>query len=169
VQAGRFRDDLYYRLAVARLELPPLRRRTGDVPLLARHFWRALTTEPVPDEFIARLDDYAWPGNVRELSNAVAHRVALGDLANTEGLRRASGAPDPAQAGATTGSPDVVREVIAEDLPYLPARQRVVDDFERRFVEHVLAKHKGNVSKAAAASGIARRYFYTIRARSDRG
>ena len=171
VQAGRFRDDLYYRLAVARLELPPLRRRDGDVALLAVHFWRALTKEPMPADFIERLSGYSWPGNVRELSNAVAHRVALGDLANAEALRRPAAARSGAANATSAGAPasDVVAEVIARDLAYLPAREEVLLDFERRYVEHVLAKHKGNVSKAAAASGIARRYFYTIRARTDRG
>src|SRR5262249_26787722 len=82
IQEGRFRDDLYSRLAVARVELPPLRRRRGDVKLLAEHFWHALAegARPVPPELIQRLEGYAWPGNVRELYNAVANHVALGEL-----------------------------------------------------------------------------------------
>src|SRR5262249_25110391 len=69
VQAGRFREDLYYRLAVARLELPPLRARHGDVGLLVRHFWRKLDVgdHPLTDEIVARFEAYPWPGNVREL------------------------------------------------------------------------------------------------------
>src|ERR1019366_2932515 len=68
VQAGRFRDDLFHRLAVARIELPPLRRRAGDVPVLARNFWRALggDEQALTGDLLLRWQDYAWPGNVRE-------------------------------------------------------------------------------------------------------
>ncbi|MDP9033476.1 MAG: sigma 54-interacting transcriptional regulator, partial [Myxococcota bacterium] len=92
VQAGRFREDLYYRLAVGRIELPPLRDRHGDVGLLARHFWRKLDTadQVFPAELAERLEAYRWPGNVRELRNAIARRLALGDIAL--GPRSASGA-----------------------------------------------------------------------------
>ncbi|HEV3192199.1 MAG TPA: sigma 54-interacting transcriptional regulator, partial [Polyangiaceae bacterium] len=82
VQSGRFRDDLFHRLAVARLELPPLRKRRDDIPLLARHFWSTLGGPPGGPP-IALLDawmDMSWPGNVRELRNAVARRIALGEL-----------------------------------------------------------------------------------------
>ncbi len=168
VQAGRFRDDLYYRLAVARIELPPLRRREGDMPILATQFWRALTQEAMPADFLARLEGYSWPGNVRELANAVAHRVALGDLADTNALRRPASILPPDGANTPHAPHDVVDDVIARELPFTHARQRVLEDFERRYVEDVLTKHKGNISKAAAASGIARRYFYTIRSRSER-
>ncbi len=85
VQAGRFRDDLFFRLAVARIELPPLRRRSGDVGLLARHFWRAFGGEgSLSDDFVQRLEAYEWPGNVRELHNVVARRISLGEHAPIE-------------------------------------------------------------------------------------
>ncbi|HEX8791178.1 MAG TPA: sigma 54-interacting transcriptional regulator, partial [Polyangiaceae bacterium] len=82
VQAGRFRDDLFFRLAVGRVELPPLRERKGDVSLLARHFWRSLGggDRPIPIEATERFEDYPWPGNVRELHNAVARLLALGEV-----------------------------------------------------------------------------------------
>ncbi len=104
IQAGRFRDDLFFRLAVARIELPPLRRRDGDVTVLAFHFWRHLAgkTAPFPSDFAQRLESYAWPGNVRELYNAVARRVALGDLAAVETAR--SG-PSEATPPPTPSSP----------------------------------------------------------------
>ena len=74
VQEGRFRDDLFFRLNVARIELPPLRRRTGDVQLLAEYFRKQLGggDEPLPYEVVQRFERYDWPGNVRELRNAVA-------------------------------------------------------------------------------------------------
>jgi DNA-binding NtrC family response regulator len=165
IQAGRFRDDLYYRLAVARIELPPLRRRRGDIELLARHFWSTLARDgsSPPEEFLARLGTYAWPGNVRELYNAVLHRVALGEHADVEALRRPSStAPEP---GAER---DVIAEVIGAGLPFPQARKVVMEEFEERYVDAVLAKNDQNISKAAASAGIARRYFFTIRSRRGR-
>ena len=170
IQAGRFRDDLFFHLAVARIELPPLRRRDGDVTVLAFHFWRHLAgkTAPFPSDFAQRLESYTWPGNVRELYNAVARRVALGDLAAVETARsgpsEAMATPVPSSTTAAAGR-DVIEEVLAQDLPLTRARERVVEEFERRYVTRVLAQHGGNVSKASAASGIARRYFQLLRAR----
>ncbi|MCW5836196.1 MAG: sigma 54-dependent Fis family transcriptional regulator [Labilithrix sp.] len=179
IQAGRFRDDLYYRLAVARIEIPPLRRRRGDVRLLAEHFWeRAAPSHkpPISEELLARFESYAWPGNVRELYNAVLHHAALGDLADAGTSlppRRERGADaDPApRAGAeepATRPGDVVEAVIAAGLAFPQAKQKVLEDFEERYVDALLARHDHNISKAAAAAGIARRYFYTIRTRRGR-
>jgi transcriptional regulator with GAF, ATPase, and Fis domain len=163
VQAGRFRDDLYHRLAVARVELPPLRRRRGDLPLLAAHLCEELgaSRKALPDDLLLRWEDYGWPGNVRELRNAVARWLALGDEAES----RRRGSPMP---GAAAGGDDVVARVIADRLPYVHARARVLEDFERRYVERVLEEHGGNVARAAAASGIARRHFQRVKARSLR-
>src|SRR3954464_13735699 len=74
VQSGRFRDDLFFRLAVARVELPPLRRRRKDIALLAAHFWKELGGVPsqLTSDLVKRFEDYDWPGNVRELRNAIA-------------------------------------------------------------------------------------------------
>ena len=173
IQEGRFRDDLYYRLAVARIELPPLRRRHGDVALLAEHFWTVLTAAPagsapaMPPDFLARLLGYAWPGNVRELYNVVANKVALGELADAGGALRPSTAP-PGTATDADQARDLIGEVVARGLPFPQARQLVLGAFEERYVDAMLAKFGGNISKAAAASGVARRYFYTVRARHGR-
>jgi two-component system, NtrC family, response regulator HydG len=159
VQAGRFRDDLFYRLAVARIELPPLRQRRGDVPLLARHFWRELGGEEgaLPSQLLARLEDYAWPGNIRELQHALARYLALGEL----DLR-----DRPAESSRLSrGDGDAIDRALALDLPLARARQLVVDEFERRYVQRVLDRYGGNVVRAASASGIARRYFQILRAR----
>ena len=87
VQEGRFRDDLFHRLAVGRIELPPLRRRRGDIEILARHFWRELggAERALPVELLQRWEDDPWPGNVRELRNAIARQLTVGDLAPGEG------------------------------------------------------------------------------------
>jgi DNA-binding NtrC family response regulator len=169
IQAGRFRDDLFFRLAVARIELPPLRRRSGDITVLANHFWKQLAGKgaPFPVDFAQRLEDYAWPGNVRELHNAVARRVALGDLAAIATSRAIAGESATGSIPPPSGAAgrDVIDEVLGLDLPLPRAREKVVEEFERRYVTRVLAQHGGNVSRASAASGIARRYFQVLKAR----
>ena len=162
VQEGRFRDDLFFRLAVGRVEIPPLRRRRGDVVFLAQHFWTALGGQPpqIPPEVVARLEEYTWPGNVRELYNAIARQIAVGEM----GLGETPGARAALPASPAGG--DFLEDTLGQELPFPRARDRVLDEFERRYVERVLAKHGGNVARAAAASGIARRYFQIIRARS---
>jgi DNA-binding NtrC family response regulator len=163
VQEGRFRDDLYHRLAVGRIELPPLRKRKGDVSELARHFWRELGGAPPgpPPDLLATWERAAWPGNVRQLRNAVARWIALGELG--EG---APGEEDEASSlrGPTSQpAPDIIEAVIAQKLPLPLARLRVIEAFESRYIAAVLAEHGGNVAKAAEASGIARRYFQILR------
>jgi transcriptional regulator with GAF, ATPase, and Fis domain len=158
IQAGRFRDDLYYRLAVARVELPPLRERQGDVALLAEAFWRQLGPHAgaLPHDLRMRFESYSWPGNVRELRNAIAKRLALGDL-DEPGPSRPS-APAPAEA-------DVLAHVLALDLPLGEARDLVVEEFERRYLQKMMAKHEGDATRAAAEAGVARRYFQLLRTR----
>jgi DNA-binding NtrC family response regulator len=157
VQAGRFRDDLFHRLAVARIELPPLRKREGDVVVLARAFCKALggDEDSLPADLLARWEEQSWPGNVRELRNAVARRLALGDLAAS-----ASG-PAPVEAEPI----GILEGILSERLPFGTARRRVLEAFERRYVEQVLAQHGGNVLRAAAASGVARRQFQRVKGR----
>jgi two-component system response regulator HydG len=168
VEQGRFREDLFYRLVVGRVELPPLRRREGDVPLLAAHFHRAIAgSGELPPAFLERYVGYDWPGNVRELANAVASAVALGPSAPLALLR--GGAPASrrvtAASAASAPPPDPLRDILAADLPFPEARRRALDAFDRAYVERVLLQHDGNVGQAAAASGIARRYFQLVRAR----
>jgi two-component system response regulator HydG len=160
VQARRFRDDLFYRLAVARVELPPLRKRQGDVALLARCFWIALGGKDaeLPSAVVQRFEDYAWPGNVRELYNAVARQLAMGEVGHGE---RMPGDDDARYATA----PDFVERFVREGMPLPRARQEVVQALEQRYVKRMLELHGGSVSRAAAASGIGRRYFQMIRAK----
>lgn len=162
--AGRLRDDLLFRLAGARVEMPPLRRRHGDIELLTRHFWTEMGgAGDAPASLLARFVDHDWPGNVRELKNAVARRVALGDLEGS----------DPRVFGKREGrepaAPDPFEAVLALDLPLTRARHLVVDEFEKRYVARVVASQGGNVSRAAAASGLALRYFQQLRARHAKG
>jgi DNA-binding NtrC family response regulator len=162
VQAGRFRDDLFFRLAVARIELPPLRRRKRDIALLGAHFWQSMGGAPaaLTGDMLRRLEDYEWPGNVRELRNVIAQRIALGDLAEPEGSRAPGSKPSDAL------SVDPIQQIIERNLPFPIARDKVVEIFEERYVSHFLERNGGNVTHAARAAGIGRRYFQTIRGRN---
>ena len=166
IAAGRFRDDLYHRLAVARIELPPLRERHGDVALLARHFVAQLGgPAALAKEIAAKYADYTWPGNVRELRNVVARHVALGIEHDEAPVSFQSMPPPPP---ASSSSPDYLDRLCAEPLPYPLARRRALEEFERRYVAAVLARHGGNIGQAAKASGLALRYFRLVRARQKR-
>jgi two-component system, NtrC family, response regulator HydG len=159
VQEGRFREDLFFRLAVGRIELPPLRRRHGDVALLAASFWEELGGQgELPYALQTRWEAYEWPGNVRELRNEVARQAALGDLADLD--RRAREEP--------ASSRDPLTATLAMDLPFARAKERLLAEFEGRYVERIVAQHGGNVSHAAASSGLALRYFQILRARHSK-
>jgi transcriptional regulator with GAF, ATPase, and Fis domain len=163
VQIGRFRDDLFHRLAVARIELPPLRQREGDIELLARKFWADHGGDPdlIPSELLHDWEDYNWPGNVRELRNAVARRIALGDLAPL------SGSPSEVETARTRAgsSGDPIAAALALELPLAETRQRILDELERRYIERILQVHDGNVTRAAAAAGVARRHFHRLKSK----
>lgn len=165
VGLGRFRDDLFYRLAVGRIELPPLRRRAGDVELLARHFWTAFSGKPEqPDTaFLQSLVSRDWPGNVRQLRNVVAQRIALGDLFDLESIDLSVQGRSRGHAASDT---EPIADVLARELPFPVARRLVLAAFETRYVAQVLANHGGNVGAAAKASGVGRRYFQMIRGRT---
>ena len=159
VQNERFDERLFFVLASGRVELPALREREGDVASLAKQFWAELApahgaAADLPEDFLPRFEHYPWPGNVRELRSAVVSRMTLGELG-------ASFRTTEAKAHGL----DFLASVIEEDLPFPAARERVVMEFERRYVERVLARHGGNVTRAARASGVAHRYFQLIRAR----
>jgi transcriptional regulator with GAF, ATPase, and Fis domain len=166
VQAGRFRDDLFHRLAVARVELPPLRKRRDDIPLLAARFALELGGQPtqIPPALLASWREQPWPGNVRELRNLVARQIAFGELA---GLAFHDDAAPP---DAATGEPDGgwLEAILAEKLPLIEAREKVLAIFERRYVAHMLEASGGNVARAAAHAGIARRYFQILKAKRAR-
>lgn len=158
VTANRFNDKLFFTLAGQRFELPPLRDRLEDVPLLAAHFWNELVPEgeakELPVDLLSRFEHYPFPGNVRELRTIVSQRATFGELSQTF-LSDHLGSQ----------SLDLVTTVIEQGLPFPMARDRVVSDFERRYVTAILARHNGNVGAAARASGVAHRYFQLIRAR----
>jgi DNA-binding NtrC family response regulator len=142
VAQGRFRQDLYYRLAVVRVRVPPLRERREDVPLLVEHFAARLDSPRLAERLgslLPLLQSYGWPGNVRELRNVV-ERLAV--LPLEEAL--------PSAVLRPRGR--------ARPQPYTAARERAVDDFERGYVELILEHTGGNVTHAAELAGVSRRY-----------
>jgi DNA-binding NtrC family response regulator len=164
VLAGRFRDDLYHRLAVARVELPALRDRKGDVELLARHFWSEMGGEErlLAPSLIQRWEHEPWSGNVRELRNAVARAFTLGELSSD---RRSLGKPLPAPPPGVSPDTDTVERVLGLGLPFIEARERLVEDFERRYVERAFAEADGDLERASATAGIGKRYLQKLRAK----
>jgi DNA-binding NtrC family response regulator len=160
VEAGRFREDLFFCLVPGRVEMPPLRAREDDVRLLAELFWKRQDPagRPMPRDLLRRHGNPGWPGNVRELQAVVARRIALGPVDDEE-----------ADAAMMDRAPEnAFQWLLVQELAFPAARALLLGEFERVFVELSLAKHGGNVSRAAAASGLARRYFQIIRARMRR-
>jgi DNA-binding NtrC family response regulator len=162
VGSGGFREDLYYRLGVVTVELPALRERPEDIPLLVSSFLTNLAARRFPGEdkhfevaedAMARLCTYHWPGNVRELRNTVERGASL-----AEGLRLEIPdlLPSSTRLGAeivTNGSAAVFVE---EGLPFKEAKQRVLDQFEASYLRALLDKHGGNVTRSAQAAGLTR-------------
>ena len=145
VEASRFREDLYYRINVMSLELPPLRERQGDIPLLVAHFLRpGWEIEPIA---LAALEAYHWPGNVRQLINAL-ERAKI--LCNNETIR-VTDLPREVVQRAT--SPAEASDVLTTDDLSALQRSKVVE---------VLRREAGNKSKAARALGIDRRKLYRL-------
>jgi transcriptional regulator with GAF, ATPase, and Fis domain len=162
VTEGRFREDLYYRLAVFRVHLPALRDRGDDVLLIAEHFVRALGDKVGKGDFdLSRatretLLRYPWPGNIRELQNAIERALIISD----GGLIT----PDQlgiAVKGEACGSPlpEVAGGVPAQTVP--PSGTESLADLERRAIAEALRRAKGNKSRAAVALGLSRMQLYT--------
>jgi DNA-binding NtrC family response regulator len=153
VRAGRFREDLFYRLNVVPLRIPPLRERREDVPLLAEHFAAKHGKgegAAISAEARELLQAYDWPGNVRELENVVARALAI----NPSGVVVPADLPDRIR-GAANAEP-------AKGLPLPPGVRPTLDELSRRYVSLVLAECGGNKTKAAEQLGIDRKTLYRI-------
>lgn len=154
IAAGSFREDLFYKLRVLAIHLPPLRRRKDDIPLLAYHFLHKHARRAGRDirrigvEAIRSLRERAWPGNVRELEAAIEHAVAM---APGTGLLP-SDLPGEGGERETALGP---RGELGE-LPYAQAKERVVEAFDRAYVEDLLERAAGNLSEAARIAGMDR-------------
>ncbi|MCK6547561.1 sigma 54-interacting transcriptional regulator [Myxococcota bacterium] len=153
VNEGRFRADLYFRLAVLRIELPPLRQRPEDLPALSRALLRSMgageeeTERLLTPEFLATLARGAWPGNARELRNHLERCLAF---------------EEPLPIGEAMLARPAQGPQVDVSLPHGEARRRAIDAFERAYVSALLAKHDGKVGQAAAAASIDRVYLYKL-------
>ncbi len=165
VNRGTFRADLYYRLNVVRLLVPPLRDRAGDIEQLARHFYGELVPDrAIPQELVDGMRRQPWPGNVRELRAAVERAILLDDPVLT----------------ALSAEPPPSGEIAGDDgfdpaVPFRVAKQRAADRWEQRYVRDLLAQAQGNLSEAARRARMDRSYLrsllkkYGLRGQDDEG
>jgi DNA-binding NtrC family response regulator len=167
INQGSFRDDLYYRLAVIRLVVPPLRERPDDVRLLVEHFVAAVRGAGAAQQIVSQVSDaewkklesYAWPGNVRELRNTVERALALaGDAGPITFDPMTIARPMPPSAASTAAD---------LDRPFLEQKHALVAEFERTYLKGMLERHNGNISRAAAAAGLDRMYFKRLLKKYD--
>ncbi len=163
VRKREFRQDLYYRLNVVAIHLPPLRERVEDIPLLARHFLQRYTQESgkpitaITDKAMKLLCAYSWPGNIRELENAIEQAVAL----SYQSILSPDNLPEAVRDHAVSKSlqPDAQNEqFLFTDTPTL-------EEVKKRYVMHVLKHNQGNVSRSARVLNIDRRSLYRMLAR----
>lgn len=158
MRAGEFRQDLFYRLAVARFVVPPLRDRPEDIVVLATQFLRRVTGDAnaqLPTEIAGMLATYDWPGNVRELRNVVERFALLGER-------------DPSRLFDAGGVAPAADEALF-GLGLHEARQRVLETFDRAYVARVLEACGGVVSHAAEMAGVSRPTFYKLMDRAGLG
>jgi two-component system nitrogen regulation response regulator NtrX len=155
IRSGRFREDLYFRLNVIPIFVPPLRDRQDDIPALADHFMEGFAREygrrikTLEETAIARLQTYLWPGNVRELRNVIERLIIMvpGDTI---------AAREMAFLGSDALGPDIGGSPDASALPLHEARER----FEREYILRALAAQQGNMSRTAEALGVERSNLY---------
>ncbi len=164
VKAGQFREDLYYRLAVVATSVPPLRERKADIPTLAAWFADKMGRGEFAQSpsLLDLLDKHDWPGNVRELRNVVERALSLGDAALhdlSDGTSRMPTADEDASSSASRraqSNPDVL------ELPFKEAKAALVESFERDYLQALLLRHRGNISRAASEAGIDRNYIHRL-------
>jgi DNA-binding NtrC family response regulator len=154
VNAGVFRLDLYYRIAVVVLRLPALRERAADIPLLIAHFLRECGHDGAPEALLStalltQLQQYRWPGNVRELRNWVEATVAMGES-------------PPLSVHEPSGAPSNSEDSELYALSYKDARRTVLEAFELRYVTHLLAASNGNIAAAARTAQMDRTYLIKL-------
>jgi DNA-binding NtrC family response regulator len=155
-RAGSFREDLYFRLAVLLVGVPPLRERGGDIPALVRHFMPDAAGRDLPPDVLLALAARPWRGNVRELRSFVERAAAFGP-------EEALAWPESEGAAPAGGARPPVR--LPEDLSsmtYRAVREQALRDVEREYVRALLDRHGGNVSAAARASGLSRTYVHRL-------
>jgi DNA-binding NtrC family response regulator len=172
VRHGRFRQDLFYRLSVVRVFLPPLRERIEDIALLVKQFLGDASYNKKPDGHpkvagfsraaMDLLQAYSWPGNVRELVNTVERAVSFaeGELIEVRDLpETVRGEEPPAHKPQSGATPMQLMQHADSDSTFKDAKERWVSTFERDYILTLLKKNKGNISHAAREADIDRKYF----------
>jgi transcriptional regulator with GAF, ATPase, and Fis domain len=163
VERGAFREDLYFRLSVITLTIPPLRERREDIPLLVEHFIeetaraRGLRTPRLDDATMDRLVRHDWPGNVRELKNAVERAVLLSAV--RPGARLAI---DGLSAESEAAAPAPPTDAFEPGLSFGEAKERWLARRESAYLKALLERHHGNVSAAARAARMDRKYLHKL-------
>jgi len=163
-RSGRFRSDLLYRLAVVKVRIPPLRHRPEDIPLLVA----SLLSDALPEgdevsgDNLTRLARYAWPGNVRELRNVLTRAVSLANVPGQPPVRFGDLVFNLGPAPEAPHTIGLTYPGVASPLPFKEARDQLMASFERAYVQALLERHGGNVTKAAKAAGVSRKYLYEI-------
>ncbi|HEY3354485.1 MAG TPA: sigma 54-interacting transcriptional regulator [Polyangia bacterium] len=172
VNRGGFRGDLFYRLSVVEVRLPPLRERPEDVPALVRHFLDEAARRAgggadyqLGPRTLERLQRHRWPGNVRELRNFVERSVSLAEGALIDGTL--TGLEAPAAPPAAPAPADAVAPAALLTLPFKAAKRLFTEPFERAYLEALLARVGGNVSKAAREADLDRAYLTQILKKYD--
>jgi DNA-binding NtrC family response regulator len=159
VRTGEFRKDLFYRLAVVVIRVPPLRERRDDIPVIARHMLARFGREMgkpnlhLEPSAMAELAEYRWPGNARELRNVIERAVMLTtqDTIPVHEIRKLL--PSSARSVSSGDMPSYMSE------PYMKAKRKVLAEFTTAYLKSKLALHDGHISKAAEDSGIPRQHF----------
>ncbi len=168
IQEGRFREDLYYRLNIIKIVVPPLRERREDIPLLVRHFVRTyqnrynVTDFEMPTELMSLFMKYDWPGNVRELENYIKRLIVLRDFDEVEReIRRLSGVPLPPSGEEGSGHEDITQVVVqalaeAErgKVSLKEISKKICAMVEKKVIDRILERTQGNKRQAAELLGI---------------
>ncbi len=159
VDAGQFRLDLFYRLSVVTMQLPPLRERLDDLPLLVDHFarlcgYKGPLDQLLPPKAMADLRAHRWPGNVRELRNLVEAAIATGETLRP---RLASSAP--------TATADPIAALLG--MAYKDARAEILEQFEQRYLKAIWSKADGNLTRAARTAQMDRAHLATLLERHE--
>jgi DNA-binding NtrC family response regulator len=171
VAEGRFREDLYYRLNVVELKLPPLRERLVDLALLIDHLLKRAAYNPgvtgISTEVQQLFEAYHWPGNVRELNNVIERALPFTDGPNVtlealpEALRAARNQKSgtPAAAQPSNWQPDAMglSGESMTDMPFKDAKEKLIEGFEREYLIDLLERYGGNISRAARAADMDRK------------
>lgn len=164
VSEGNFREDLYYRFAVISVDLPPLRERPEDIPLLVEHFVQEISQQQGVDtlnvsfQTMEKLKSYGWPGNIRELRNFIERAALLAAGGEVDARWLPEGSPSQARPAPTADPADWLREAgVTLQLPFKDAKAMLVDTFEREYWTRQLEEHGGNLSAAARSAGVHRK------------